>query len=765
MIYGGSSEPLADGQSFPKSPRVGERTNNMKEKRFFPEKGLLMFSGAAFLLLIVPAWVPGFVWCGVAAVLLCAAVWRLPVSRQRVRALLSNPVHMALSLAFNGALAVNFYHNWVDSQKMQRVAGVLGMENGLFVPLCAAFFAIAAAPAAGCVISYYISAGQEDYRRTKAETLRSGETGIPMGKALLILFAVFVVGISAILRANFYYMDDSPRAALGYKQWDYFSRYLSTALATLVHGGDYLADAAPLPQVLAMLIMAVSGILMGYIVYERTTFSGWELAVLSILGLNPYFLGCVSFRFDAPYMALSVLAAVVPLLYRNRNTAAYVLASGLGILAVCTSYQAAAGIFPMLVVALALRMWNRGESIREVGLFCLKSAAGYALGLIFFKLIIMIPADTSYVGNALPPAGELIPHFLKNLRSYYSLVLSDFKPFWLIAAVLAVIAFCVRVVLDSRRKTVPDIATLAGANPDDVLRHWQGLGYYSRARNLQTAARDILRRYGGVMPSTRAEIRTLKGIGDYTAGAILSLAFGLREPAIDGNVLRVFARLYLIEENILSTPVRRHVTGLVQSQLPADRPGDFNEALMDLGATLCVPRAPRCGDCPLAGLCLAHRAGREQELPLRVVRKHVPVEHVAALWLKDGEDRLLVHRRPDSGLLAGMMELLSCGVTETADRAAAQATAESAAGVRRKAARLLPSAPVVEDQPCAAIRHVFSSRVWDIRVYAARVTGTGHPDRSFPASDETWRWLAPGETGDILWAGPYGTLYKELCRK
>ena len=136
----------------------------MKEKRFFPEKGLLMLSGAAFLLLIVPAWVPGFVWCGVAAVLLCAAVWRLPVSRQRVRALLSNPVHMALSLAFNGALAVNFYHNWVDSQKMQRVAGALGMENGLFVPLCAAFFAIAAAPAAGCVISYYISAGQEDYR-------------------------------------------------------------------------------------------------------------------------------------------------------------------------------------------------------------------------------------------------------------------------------------------------------------------------------------------------------------------------------------------------------------------------------------------------------------------------------------------------------------------------------------------------------------------------------------------------------------------------
>lgn len=435
----------------------------MKEKRFFPEKGLLMLSGVAFLLLTVPAWVQGFVWCGVAAVLLCVAVWRLPVSQQKVRALLSNPAHAALSLAFNGALAVNFYHIWIDSQKMQCVAGWLGMENGLFVPLCAAFFAIAAAPAVGCVISYYISAGQEDYRRMKGETLRSGETGIPMGKALLILFAVSVVGISAILRANFYYMDDSPRAALGYKQWDYFSRYLSTALATLVHGGDYLVDAAPLPQMLAMLIMAVSGILMGYIFCERTTFSGWELAVLSILGLNPYFLGCVSFRFDAPYMAFSVLAAVVPLLYRNRNAAAYLLVSGLGILAVCTSYQAAAGIFPMLVVALALRMWNRGESIREAGLFCLKSAAGYALGLLFFKLAIMIPADTNYVGNALPSAGEMIPHFMRNLRSYYSLILSDFKPFWRIAATLAAAAFCVRTVLDSQRRTLPAIAMTAVA--------------------------------------------------------------------------------------------------------------------------------------------------------------------------------------------------------------------------------------------------------------------------------------------------------------
>jgi A/G-specific adenine glycosylase len=308
----------------------------------------------------------------------------------------------------------------------------------------------------------------------------------------------------------------------------------------------------------------------------------------------------------------------------------------------------------------------------------------------------------------------------------------------------------------------PDIASLAAADPDDVLRQWQGLGYYSRARNLQAAARDICGRFGGVMPATRAEIRTLKGIGDYTAGAILSMAYGLREPAVDGNVLRVFARLYQIEENILSTPVRKQVTELVLTQLPADRPGDFNEALMDLGATVCIPGTPHCQDCPLADRCRARLAGKEQELPLRIVRKDVPVEAVAALWLQNAAGRLLVHRRPDKGLLAGMTELLSCGVTADPDagRTMEDAARESSAGVRRKAARLLGTAPIVEDTPCARLRHVFSSRIWDIQVFAARVHGAVQP-----LPDDTWRWIAPGEAGDILWAGPYGRLSKKLLQK
>ena len=435
----------------------------MKDKRLFPEKGLLMLSGGAFLLLIVPAWVPGFLWCAAAAVILCLCLWRLKVPRDTIRELLSKPGYAALALLVNGALWVNFCHTWADSRKITALAGALGMGADVLVPLCGALLALAAAPAVACVLCYYISAGVSDYREGKCGTLPSGKPGVPMGKALLILFAVFVLGISAILLANFYYMDDSPRAAMGYKQWDYFSRYLSTALATLVHGGDYLADAAPLPQLLAMGILAASGVLMLYIVYDRTAFSWWELAAVVCVGLNPYMLGCVSFRFDAPYMALSVLASVVPLLYRNRRPAAYILASLLGILAVCTSYQAAAGMFPMLVMLLALRMWNRREPWRKVLAFGLSSAAGWGLGLIFFKLVIMIPADAGYVANSLPGIKELIPNFFRNLIRYYALIRTDFKPFWLVLTILMAAGFVLRSILGSRRNKAAAAAAAVAA--------------------------------------------------------------------------------------------------------------------------------------------------------------------------------------------------------------------------------------------------------------------------------------------------------------
>lgn len=169
----------------------------------------------------------------------------------------------------------------------------------------------------------------------------------------------------------------------------------------------------------------------------------------------------------------------------------------------------------------------------------------------------------------------------------------------------------VRPYYDSWMERFPNIKSLAAASQDDVLRQWQGLGYYSRARNLHDAVQEVQAKYGGRVPDTKKEVRALKGVGDYTAGAILSLAYGKKEAAVDGNVLRIFARLYDIEENVLTTAVKKQVAALVEEQMPEDRPGAFNEALMDLGATICIPKHPRCEDCPLGDICLARAAGKE----------------------------------------------------------------------------------------------------------------------------------------------------------
>ncbi len=197
----------------------------------------------------------------------------------------------------------------------------------------------------------------------------------------------------------------------------------------------------------------------------------------------------------------------------------------------------------------------------------------------------------------------------------------------------------------------PDLEALGAAPLDEVLRAWQGLGYYSRARNLHRAAREVNERYGGQLPSTRRELRTLPGVGEYTAGAVASIAFGLAEPAVDGNVRRVLSRLDDIE--------KPRQAGLLQRAgelLDPDRPGDSNEALMELGATVCRPRNPLCDVCPVAEHCRALSAGTVGLRPLRKARKPVPAVTVDVAVIFDGNDRALVAKRPDRGLLAGLWE-------------------------------------------------------------------------------------------------------------
>lgn len=206
---------------------------------------------------------------------------------------------------------------------------------------------------------------------------------------------------------------------------------------------------------------------------------------------------------------------------------------------------------------------------------------------------------------------------------------------------------------------LPDLAALADADEDLLMALWAGLGYYSRARNLRRCAREIVERHGGVFPADPAELAALPGLGPYTVAAVGSLAFGLDLAAVDGNVIRVLARLFALDEDLRRPAAARRLREAAQALLPSGRAGEWNEALMELGATLCRPRNPLCEACPLAGACRARAEGRTAELPRRAARAERPERAVSLLVVRDEAGRLLARRRGDDGMLRGLWELPS----------------------------------------------------------------------------------------------------------
>ena len=196
-------------------------------------------------------------------------------------------------------------------------------------------------------------------------------------------------------------------------------------------------------------------------------------------------------------------------------------------------------------------------------------------------------------------------------------------------------------------KRFPNVAALAAANVEDVLHAWEGLGYYSRARNLQKAARQVVEKNGGRLPESIDELRSLPGIGPYSAGAIASIAFGANEPAVDGNIIRVLTRLFCLTGDPKRSPLLQELWGLARALIPPGRASDFNQALMELGATCCTPRAPRCVTCPLASYCQALEQDRVLDLPQTSPRPALSFERrVAAVVRRRG--RVLVVRAPST---------------------------------------------------------------------------------------------------------------------
>ncbi len=272
----------------------------------------------------------------------------------------------------------------------------------------------------------------------------------------------------------------------------------------------------------------------------------------------------------------------------------------------------------------------------------------------------------------------------------------------------------------------PDVASLATANIDDVIALWAGLGYYSRARNLYAAAGRVVAEHGGSFPADLSSLIALPGIGRSTAGAILSFAFDRKAPILDGNVRRVLARLYALQVDPRLPAAEKQLWAWAEALTPAARPHDYGQAIMDLGATLCTPRHPACDRCPLAELCRARAAGRQEELPVRRAKKKVPIVVQVAL-LVECQGRFLVRKRPFEGMLGGLWEFP--GGALMSNESPAQAAARLLAGLGGEAL-----------QPAGGVAHAYSHFRLDLHLFRTTADPLPHV-----AEGEENRWLTATE--------------------
>ena len=257
---------------------------------------------------------------------------------------------------------------------------------------------------------------------------------------IMILAAVFCLGISSILRANFYYIDDFGRAYNGKAGWDSYSRHLSVFLSRFIHADNYLMDVSPLPQLLAVLFMAIAGVIMLYTITGKRSYSPWHFLAVIPLALAPHFLECLSYKYDAPYMALSVLVSVVPFLCNSTEYKKFILCSVLGTLAMCMTYQASSGIFPLLTLLLAVKRWNAGEKVKAVAKFVISAAIGYITGLLVFRIFIM-EEYVSYSSTEAVSGDNFWTTVIYNYTTYIKHLLSDYRKEWLILVLCLCIGF------------------------------------------------------------------------------------------------------------------------------------------------------------------------------------------------------------------------------------------------------------------------------------------------------------------------------------
>lgn len=296
----------------------------------------------------------------------------------------------------------------------------------------------------------------------------------------------------------------------------------------------------------------------------------------------------------------------------------------------------------------------------------------------------------------------------------------------------------------------PTVEALAAADRDDVLKYWEGLGFYARARHLHDAARFVVDEHDGAVPDTMDAIRELKGVGPYTAAAVLSIAFEKPHAVLDGNVTRVLTRVFAVDEDATTSPAQRALRELANDLLPEERPGDFNQALMELGALVCTPRTPLCDRCPLQAVCQAHEEDTQEQYPVTPESEPVP-HHDIAVGLVFEDDRLLIQRRPDDGLLGGLWEFPG-GKHEDG---------ESLEQTCRRELREELGIDVEVEEPFYTLSHAYSHFKITLHAFRCRIRdGRPHGQEGQPV-----RWVDHEELEDYAFPRANRRLIEELERR
>ncbi len=296
----------------------------------------------------------------------------------------------------------------------------------------------------------------------------------------------------------------------------------------------------------------------------------------------------------------------------------------------------------------------------------------------------------------------------------------------------------------------PTVEALADADRDAVLKQWEGLGFYARARHLHEAAQHVVEAHDGEVPETEEAIQELKGVGPYTAAAVLSIAYQKSHAVLDGNVIRVLSRVFAVDEDVTTSTTKRHLRRVANELLDPERPGDFNQAMMELGALVCTPNSPSCNRCPVQEACQAHTDGTQTNYPVTPESTPVP-HHDIAVGLIFEDDHLLIQRRPDEGLLGGLWEFPG----------GKQEEGESLEAACRREAKEELGVELTVEEPFYTLSHAYSHFKITLHAFRCRIASGTPTSRE----DQPLRWAKIEELDDYAFPRANRRLIEELKRR